>query len=647
MEYGNGVSTQWTYDDAPAPLPATGVPTGAFGAGTLRTAAVENRAGTLLSNRVYDWDAVGNLTHVTDSAGGAGGVGRYEATFAYDDLGRLSTASLALPQQSPLDLSYAYDPIGNLTLIDGASLQGDLRLEDGARQSYGRTVSATCAGAPSPLPHAVTARTVLTALPATTTVDPRCYDAAGRLLRSVDSVRNSIATYHYFARGKVRSIVDRDGESRYLYDGDGERVSKVEPDGETQLMVGPSYREMFQAGVPARSAAFEAIYSSAGTPVARRVLSRANAAQPVTTGPTDLNWFVLDSLGGTLFVTNAQGQEVAGSRAFYRPYGGFVNRAQPPAGDASGHRQFTGKELDSTGLYDFGARLYDPLTGQFTQPDNAELGLGPQAQDRYSYTLDNPLRYVDVNGNWPTDTHNNIIDRAFPGLTDHQRGVLKQRSLDIDGLEGQKVAHNHEHAMRGPDEDPGVAAAGAEAYIQDRLVAARTAQASDGGVVHARDLTDAALQRYTEAFHAISDRESPAHTGPDGGPLVWNGWSEFPATDHKNAEATITPEQMTRTVNLVRDAFRTAFGPEVYYEATGIAPQPANLGVAPSGTPEMVTRVPEKQGWEPDWGATPAPQVQLGPYNPAQHPAKPTRPSTWYPLPQAKYGLEELEDPGP
>jgi RHS repeat-associated protein len=383
------------------PAAASGTSSAAFGPDSLRTASVKSGAGAPLSDRVYDWDAVGNLKHVSDSAGGAGGTGQYDAEYGYDDLRRVTSATLALPQKTPLDLAYGYDPLGNLTLIDGSNAQGDLRLLDGARQAYGRTVSQTCAGAPNPLPHALTSRTLLTALPANLTINALCYDGAGRLIRSVDSVRNSINSYTYYARGKVRAIVDRNGESRYLYDGNGVLVSKFDPVGATHIVLSPSYRELFDPSLPATPASFEAMYATSGRPIARRVLASAGGG-PLTTSATALNWYSTDQLGGTAFMTNAQGQEVANSRAFYRPFGGFVDRAQPPQGDAAGNRLFTGKELESTGFYDFGARLYDPLTGRFVQADDADFDDSPQALNRFSYVLNNPLRFIDPSGHQPS-----------------------------------------------------------------------------------------------------------------------------------------------------------------------------------------------------------------------------------------------------
>ena len=53
----------------------------------------------------------------------------------------------------------------------------------------------------------------------------------------------------------------------------------------------------------------------------------------------------------------------------------------------------------SLGLMDYNARFYDPLLGRFTQADSIVPGAGnPQAFNRYSYTLNNPIRYNDPTG---------------------------------------------------------------------------------------------------------------------------------------------------------------------------------------------------------------------------------------------------------
>jgi RHS repeat-associated protein len=65
-------------------------------------------------------------------------------------------------------------------------------------------------------------------------------------------------------------------------------------------------------------------------------------------------------------------------------------------------KKFTGQRLDQTGLYYYGARYYDAGIGRFISPDTiAPNPMNPQSLNRYSYCLNNPLRYKDPTGHWP------------------------------------------------------------------------------------------------------------------------------------------------------------------------------------------------------------------------------------------------------
>jgi RHS repeat-associated protein len=58
-----------------------------------------------------------------------------------------------------------------------------------------------------------------------------------------------------------------------------------------------------------------------------------------------------------------------------------------------------GQRLDSTGLYYYGARYYDPIIGRFISADTiVPSPANPQSLNRYSYCLNNPLKYVDPTG---------------------------------------------------------------------------------------------------------------------------------------------------------------------------------------------------------------------------------------------------------
>ncbi len=102
-----------------------------------------------------------------------------------------------------------------------------------------------------------------------------------------------------------------------------------------------------------------------------------------------------DHLGSTVAVTGDDG--AVEESLVYMPYGSMR------AGINSGVTdfKFTDQELDSeTGLYNYRARLYDPMLARFVSPDSTIPDLYDlQSLNRYSYVLNNPLIYTDPTGN--------------------------------------------------------------------------------------------------------------------------------------------------------------------------------------------------------------------------------------------------------
>lgn len=66
------------------------------------------------------------------------------------------------------------------------------------------------------------------------------------------------------------------------------------------------------------------------------------------------------------------------------------------------HRGYTGHEMmPEFGLINMNGRLYDPVLGRFLSPDNyVQLPDFSQSFNRYSYCLNNPLKYTDPSGEW-------------------------------------------------------------------------------------------------------------------------------------------------------------------------------------------------------------------------------------------------------
>ena len=113
-----------------------------------------------------------------------------------------------------------------------------------------------------------------------------------------------------------------------------------------------------------------------------------------------------DHLGSSVLVTKASGsgEALVLSRAVYAPYGGAVGAAPPERG-------FNGRQRDgATGLYDYGARWYDPATGRFLQPDSfVPDPLRPATLNRYAYAEGGPVDRTDPSG------HASISFHVFAG----------------------------------------------------------------------------------------------------------------------------------------------------------------------------------------------------------------------------------------
>ena len=116
-----------------------------------------------------------------------------------------------------------------------------------------------------------------------------------------------------------------------------------------------------------------------------------------------LYYLLTDHLGSTALTVDSSGVKVGELR--YRAYG----ETRYTSGTTPTSRRFTGQLEEGTiGLYDYGARFYDPLLGRFLSADTVVPEPGnPQALNRYAYVLNNPLKYIDPTG------HRVLLEDAF------------------------------------------------------------------------------------------------------------------------------------------------------------------------------------------------------------------------------------------
>jgi RHS repeat-associated protein len=239
----------------------------------------------------------------------------------------------------------------------------------------------------------------------------------------------------------------------------------------------------------------------------------------------------------------------------------------------------TAKERDSeSGLDYFGARYYGSALGRYTSPDPSNAGArihNPQSWNMYGYTLNNPLRYVDPTGMWPTPIHNAIIDKAFPGLSQSAKDVLKRVSAGQDRLlPGQSRHLAFEHAMRSPSQTPAQAQAQFEQFLAQRKDAAQTSQS---GYVPpgATEPNLFAIEVFGELLHAVTDETSPAHEGfqpwdwQDFCSATWLGCDADSVESHTSREGwqQFTPQRQNQAIGAARQWFLSTFGQANYWQA--------------------------------------------------------------------------------
>ena len=160
----------------------------------------------------------------------------------------------------------------------------------------------------------------------------------------------------------------------YRYDGFGQRYKKEALGGMTTYYIGDHFE--IKGGTQVK-------YIFAGN-------LRVAQVEGIT-----LTYIHKDHLGSSTVMTDDSGVETESTQ--YMPFGS----TRPGSGEIIGTSyNFTDQEFDTeNGLYNYGARLYDPVIGRFISADTIVPKMfNPQSLNRYSYCLNNPLIYADPSG---------------------------------------------------------------------------------------------------------------------------------------------------------------------------------------------------------------------------------------------------------
>ena len=218
--------------------------------------------------------------------------------------------------------------------------------------------------------------------------------------------------YTWDERDRLTGTTEGEKVVGYVYGEDGKRSNKYSSAGETiyfnDLWAWHEVGSLGSGGQTTKN-----IYL--GT---ERIVSKLNRGEGLDTYSEEYHktyYWHSDHLGSAHFITDYQGNEY--QRIEYTPYGEEWVELKPDAGEVYLPYRFTGKERDEeTGLYYYGARYLDPVYSRWlsTDPavgdymptvgaDNSNMpGMGGVFNiiniALYTYTGNNPIRYVDPDG---------------------------------------------------------------------------------------------------------------------------------------------------------------------------------------------------------------------------------------------------------
>ncbi|MEP6652282.1 MAG: RHS repeat-associated core domain-containing protein [Myxococcales bacterium] len=372
--------------------------------GATATAHADNN--NVIQNQGYEFDELGNLLSRSRSDAASGNLS--QERFGYDLTNRLTTATTSAAP-GPVDQTYSYDALGNLTQKAGKSYAYD---------------SGCPAGARSAGPHAV------------------CSVGGGPQFRYDDNgnlASDGVRSLTYNPANRVTGIENGAAGVAIMYGADGNRVVQAATSGNATARTvyvglgttGKSLLERTTKGTTVTNVHY--IYAGGmhgGSAFALRVIDGNGVV-------TANQYYSFDHLGSVTAMSDAAGRvatvQSAGTSATvfsYDPWGARRNPDGTVADPASfplptGAREFTGQEqIPDVGLVNMNGRVYDPVLGRFLSPDpNVQFRDNLQNYNRYSYVGNNPLRYTDPTGYFWSEL-GQFFEKTFSNpMTDVELGL--------------------------------------------------------------------------------------------------------------------------------------------------------------------------------------------------------------------------------
>ncbi|WAT14759.1 RHS repeat-associated core domain-containing protein [Xanthomonas fragariae] len=322
---------------------------------------------------VYGYDTADRLTGITQ--------GPEKVIFAYDPANRRITQTLPNHVQT----AYTYNNANQVTgLAWGKAGQAALGSLGYGYNSVGQLVAQTGTHASQSLPPASSGNS---------------FDDNNRQTKA-----NNVAL-SYDESGHLLN----DGSRKYVWD-DRDRLSEIQQGGTT--IASFSYDALGRRTVKTEGGT-STQYLYDGEDVVQE--TQGSTVNPILTGlgidqryarndTGGRTYFLTDQLGSTRLLTNAAGGVV--QRYEYDPYGATAQSSTA----YTNPYQYTGREKDSSGLYYYRARYYQPQLGRFISEDPIGLAGGANS---YVYVGSAPTIFIDPLGLDRVVTYQNLGFTAY------------------------------------------------------------------------------------------------------------------------------------------------------------------------------------------------------------------------------------------
>jgi len=161
----------------------------------------------------------------------------------------------------------------------------------------------------------------------------------------------------------------------------------------------------------------------------RKYAGQTVAVRTVQEAQDVLKWMLTDHLGSASVTANENG--TWNSTIQYTAFG----EVRAKNGVTPGDYRYTGQlEQAELGLYYYVARWYDPAIAHFAQADTIISIQQVKSMDRYHYTGNNPLRFVDPSGHYYCEGDSNCKYTKYHRYERVMVGVLKDDyNVGLDG----------------------------------------------------------------------------------------------------------------------------------------------------------------------------------------------------------------------